>query len=175
MSNSYVFSNFGGRQPNSTAYVKNFVDGSPIGLWQAVNYNLPDGTTVGAIIPTLNTNQNVVVPGNLYVEGSIINPSDIYLKTNIQDINDELTNKIMNLKPSEFILKNDVSKKKHYGFIAQDFEKELPELVSIKPDKNVANLKSINYLEMIPLLVSKLQLMQIEIDELKKEIQKQKE
>ena len=46
-------------------------------------------------------------------------------------------------------------------------EKEFPELVSIKPDKNLANIKAINYLEIIPLLVNKIQLMQKEIDELK--------
>ncbi len=51
-----------------------------------------------------------------------------------------------------------------------DFEKEFPELVSIKPDKNLANIKAINYLEIIPLLVNKIQIMQKEIDELKEKM-----
>jgi hypothetical protein len=58
----------------------------------------------------------------------------------------------------------------HYGFIAQDFEKEYPELVTIKPDKTKQNIKAINYLEIIPLLVSKIQIMQKEIDELREEL-----
>ena len=62
----------------------------------------------------------------------------------------------------------------HYGFIAQDFEKEFPELISVKPDNNMANIKAINYLEIIPLLVSKIQMMQTEIDELKIQIKKLK-
>ena len=76
----------------------------------------------------------------------------------------------MNLKTSEFTFKSDPSKQIHYGFIAQDFELEYPELVFKKPDKNMNNMKAINYLEIIPLLVNKIQLMQKELDELKDKI-----
>ena len=68
---------------------------------------------------------------------------------------------------SQFTFNDDPLKNTHYGFIAQDFENDFPELVSIKPDKNLANIKAINYLEIIPLLVNKIQIMQKEIDELK--------
>jgi hypothetical protein len=76
----------------------------------------------------------------------------------------------MNLKPSKFTFKNDTSNQIHYGFIAQDFNIEYPELVFIKPDKELNNIKAINYLEIIPLLVSKIQHMQNEIDELKSKV-----
>jgi hypothetical protein len=40
----------------------------------------------------------------------------------------------------------------------------------VKPDNKYNNLKAINYLEIIPLLVDKIQMMQKEIDELKTHI-----
>ena len=49
-----------------------------------------------------------------------------------------------------------------------------PELVTIKPDKK-ENIKAINYLEILPLLVGKIQKMQNEIDELKNKLQGQQE
>ena len=164
MSDYYVFSNYGGKQPNSTAYVKNFVPGNPTNLWQATNYPQENGTVTGVITTTSSAVTNVLIRGDLFVNGNIINPSDITLKDNIIDISNELTNKLMKIKPMKFTFKDDKFKKIHYGFIAQDFEKEIPDLVSIKPDKTRPNIKSINYLEIIPLLVSKIQLMQKEID-----------
>jgi hypothetical protein len=160
--------NYGGRQPNNTAYIKNFVLGTPSALWVTVEYPTSNGIIVGALTPSSKTNDNVVIPGDLYVNGSIINPSDAYLKDNINDIDISFSNKLLNLKPSEFTFKADKTQKKHYGFIAQDFEKEFPELVASKPDRNIKDLKSINYLEIIPLLVCKIQDMQKEIDQLKK-------
>ena len=59
-----------------------------------------------------------------------------------------------------------------YGFIAQDFEVLFPELVSTKPGKP-EKVKAINYLEIIPLLVGKMQKMQNEIDELRGLLQNQ--
>jgi hypothetical protein len=163
-----VNANYGGKIADSTAYIKQFNYGNQVTLWTGFSYF--DGVNV---IPTITPNaniDNVYIPGNLYVNGSIINPSDIYLKQNIAEINCESANKIMNLKANQFTFKNDSTSHLHYGFIAQDFEKEFPELVSIKPDKKLANIKAINYLEIIPLLVSKIQIMQKEIDELKSEI-----
>ena len=77
----------------------------------------------------------------------------------------------MNLKPNSFMFNDDSSNRIHYGFIAQDLENEYPELVQNKPNKMYTNnLKSVNYLEIIPLLVHKIQLMQKEIDELKETV-----
>ena len=52
---------------------------------------------------------------------------------------------------------------KHFGFIAQDVEKEFPSLVSTDNE----GMKSINYLEMIPLLLHKINDLERKIDELK--------
>lgn len=163
--------NYNGRQPNNTAYIKTFVRNNPSQLWKVSTYT--DTNINHVLTPTSVNYNNVYIPGNLYVDGSIINPSDIHLKENIEEIDIVKTNKIMNLKSSQFTFKSDSSHKIHYGFIAQDFENEFPELVSIKPDNNMKNIKAINYLEIIPLLVDKIQLMQKEIDELKNKLNNQ--
>lgn len=161
-------SNYNGRQPNNTSYIKNFVYGVPASLWKAILYTTTNGTVKSVLTPSLSKNENLYIPGDLFVDGSIVSPSDSRLKHNIQTLNEETTNKILQLKPTSFEFIYDKNKKQHYGFIANDFEKEYPELIEIKPDKNKQNIKSINYLELIPLLVNKIQIMQNEIDDLKK-------
>jgi hypothetical protein len=59
-----------------------------------------------------------------------------------------------------------MKKTSHYGFLAQDVEKLYPTLVN----DNVLGYKTVNYIEFIPLLVSKIQDMQNEIDKLKAEL-----
>ena len=72
---------------------------------------------------------------------------------------------LFNLEPKKYNYKKDVSNQPHFGFIAQDVEKIYPELVSEK-----AGYKTINYIELIPILVSKMKTMQDEINELKEKI-----
>ena len=165
--------NYGGRQPNDTAYVKYFQPGTPSDLWTTTFYTY-NGSKQQVITPASSNYNNVYIPGNLFVDGSIVSPSDINLKENIVDISTELSDNIMNLKPIQYTFKSDVKKDKqiHYGFIAQDFEELFPELVTIKPGKP-GNIKAINYLEIIPLLVGKMQKMQNEIDELRGLLQNQ--
>ena len=165
--------NYGGRQPNNTAYVKYFIPGSPSNLWTTSKYKY-NGSKEHVITPSDNNYDNLYIPGNLFVDGSIVSPSDITLKENIVEISEDLSDNIMSLKPIQYTFKSDIKKDKqiHYGFIAQDFETFFPELVTIKPDKK-ENIKAINYLEILPLLVGKIQKMQNEIDELKNQLQGQ--
>jgi hypothetical protein len=163
--------NYNGRQPNNSSYIKNFVFGQPPSLWKAINYLNPSGTITQVITPSSNLFKDVYLPGNLYIDGNIINPSDIILKENISEVDESVTNKLLNLNVKSFTYKKDSEHQIHYGFIAQEFEKEYDELVTIKPDINYKNIKAINYLEIIPLLVSKIQMMQKEIDSLKGRIE----
>ena len=167
--------NYGGRQPNETAYIKNFNDGSNPTLWTLKKYNYK-GATKLVIIPASARANSVYIPGDLFVDGSIVNPSDINLKDNIVEISSELTDNLINLKPVQYTYKSDNALKEdkqiHYGFIAQELETVFPELVVTKPDiSNSDQIKAINYLEIIPLLVGKLQKMQTEIDNLKIQLQ----
>ena len=162
--------NYNGRQPNNTAYIKNFIEEPQINLWTVSSYQKMDGSIKSVITPSSKKYDSLYIPGDLFVDGTIFNPSDINLKKNINLIQVDTSDKLMNLKPSSFILKNDTFNHIHYGFIAQDLENEYPELVENKPNKMYNNIKSVNYLEIIPLLVHKIQLMQKEIDELKETV-----
>ena len=159
--------NYNGKQPNNTSYIKNFVPGTSPNIWQVLKYNPVTGENTGIITPTSTINKDLYITGNLYVNESIINPSDRNLKKNIIEISDVQANNILNLKPSEFVFKLTPSIK-HYGFIAQEVETYYPELVFERPSiRGQPKVKSINYLEIIPLLVKKIQLMQDEINSLK--------
>jgi hypothetical protein len=160
-----VGANYNGRQPNNTAYIKTFVPGVTTSLWKTITYT--SDPIVNAITPSSSKIDNLYIPGDLYVDGNIISPSDAYLKDNIEDLVKEHSINLMNLRATKFTFKSDINKKIHYGFIVQEFEKYFPELVVSKIDKDVVNLKAINYLELVPLLVYQMQNMQKEIDELK--------
>ena len=87
--------------------------------------------------------------------------SDIQLKKNIEDLNDNHLDKLDKLLPKSYNFKND--NVKHFGFIAQDVEKEFPNLVSTDNE----GMKSVDYLEMIPLLLHKINDLERKLDELK--------
>jgi hypothetical protein len=162
--------NYNGKQPDNTAYIKNFVYGTPAVLWKVMTYQQSNGTKDSVIAPSSTKFESLYIPGDLFVDGSIINPSDVNLKKNIELLDIEISDKLMKLKPSSFEFKDDPSNHIHYGFIANEFENEYPELVQTKPDQKYSKIKSINYLEIIPLLVHKIQQMQQEINELKSKI-----
>jgi hypothetical protein len=52
----------------------------------------------------------------------------------------------------------------HFGFIAQEVEKVFPNLVNMDVD----GMKSVNYLEMIPLLLHKINYLERKLEEIKK-------
>ncbi len=87
--------------------------------------------------------------------------SDIRLKNTIEELGDNDLDKLNKLVPKSYNFKNDNIK--HFGFIAQEVEKIFPNLVSTDND----GMKSINYLEMIPLLLHKINHLERKIDELK--------
>jgi hypothetical protein len=160
MSNLFsTVSNYSGRQPDNVQNIKQFVTTiSNQAIW--VYKKLTTGMTV--ITPGDQT-KNVLIPHDLYVNGSLFNPSDAILKTNTVHLTSEKNKTVLDLCPVEFEYKNEQNKKKHYGLIAQDVEKIYPELVS----SNIMGYKTVNYLELIPIMLSRMQSMQEEIDDLK--------
>ena len=64
--------------------------------------------------------------------------SDERVKTDIEPITDGL-NKVMKLQPKKFNVLNDKNKKFQYGFISQDIEKEMPEII-YKENHYIANV-----------------------------------
>jgi len=159
---SATINNYGGKYPNNTQNVKQFYTGTPGQIWtfkpNAVTVN---GVVNNIILPTTKT--DVLIQKDLIVEGAILNPSDITLKKNVKEL---VNNEILNLNPVEFNFKSDESQKKHFGFIAQEMEKIFPDLVS----KEEFGYKTVNYIELIPLMLSKMKQMQTEIDSLKEKL-----
>jgi hypothetical protein len=168
MSNLFsTVANYSGRQPDNVQNIKQFVTNiSNQVTW--VYKKLTNGITV--ITPGDQT-KNVLIPLDLYVNGSLFNPSDENLKTNTSNLSFDKTNSLLNLNPVEFEYKRDCRKKKHFGLIAQDVEKIFPEIVS----SDVMGYKTVNYLELIPIILSKMRSMQEEINELKKDSYKKKD
>ena len=159
--------NYNGKQANNTSYVKNFVYGIPANLWKALTYTKADGNVVGVITTTSPQYENVYIKGDLFVDGNIVSPSDINIKENLKPIDTDKTNKLLELKAFEYSFKDDLNAGRHFGFMAQDIEKVYPELVQNKPTELTKEIKSVNYLELIPILINKIQMMQEEINELK--------
>jgi hypothetical protein len=156
--------NYSGRQGDNTQNIKQFVT-SAVGIVNWI-YKTIAGSTTQVITPYDQT-KTVMIPKDLLVLGSINNPSDITLKDNIESINNDDFNK---LNPVSFTFKDDEKNKKHYGFIAQELETLYPELVT----NTELGFKSVNYIEMIPILLSQMKNMQMEIDKLKEDIREMK-
>ena len=153
---------FGGRSGNTSAYVKYYNGRGDKGdakwVFQSV-LNQPSNT----IVPG-NNQVDVLIPKDLIVQGKLINPSiittsDINAKEQVSLLDKNVGETILDIAPVTFQYKDDIEKKNHYGFIAQDFEEVLPELVNT--DRK--GVKGINLLELIPLLVLKIQDLQDQI------------
>lgn len=103
----------------------------------------------------------LIVGGSIHSsDGLIYTLSDERLKKNIKNIEDD---ELFTLNPIMFSYKNDTNNKTHFGLLAQNVEKTYPELV----ETTNTGYKSVNYQELIPLMLSKMKKMQHEIDELK--------
>ena len=118
----------------------------------------------GVIKPKNEYSTSNFVIGGIFEADEILMTSDKVFKSGIKDITKDEMEKLNKIAPKQYYLKTD-KEKVHYGFIAQDFEKIFPNLVMYKQN---GKTKVVNYLEMIPLLLMKIQRMQHEIDELKK-------
>ena len=162
--------NYGGRQPDNTTYVKQFTSAPST----FVNWIYKTINGIKYITPA--TMNSVYLPKNLFVLGSIINPSDLVLKENINDLTDEFCDNILELNPKKYNFKNDDVKKERYGIIAQELEEYFPELITNTgfedTNNNIQSIKSVNYLELIPIMIVKMKNMQKEIDELKIHLEK---
>ena len=143
--------------------------------------NTYNSLSIGSSITSTPSTLSVYMPKDLYVAGiiygTVVAPSDIYIKENIRNLSLEVDfNKLLSLQPKQYTYKDDIEHKIHYGLIAQDVEQVYPELVySIKGDNTLSEeepskLKSVNYVEMVPLLLLKIQDLQKQIDELNERV-----
>ena len=164
MSGISVISNYGGRQANNTSYIKQFstaVTGYAYWIYKTID---------GIKYITPSTSDNVYLPKDLTVIGTINNPSDIVLKENISDLTNDFCDNILKLTPKKYNFINDENKKERYGMIAQELEEFFPklvtnsEIINEEADTDI-KIKTVNYLELIPIMIAKMKVMQNEIDE----------
>jgi len=126
------------------------------------------------------------VNGDFYAT-SITQTSDARFKTNIKPIREDVLYQISALRPveynwqqiektitedtitikEEYFSKDTDFDRKHYGFIAQEVKELFPDLVTEDED----GFLSMNYIEIIPLLVQAVQIQQMQIVELQQQIQ----
>lgn len=159
--------NYNGRQPDNIQSVKQFTSITPsIVLWMYKKI-----TNTMFITPS-DQGTNVFIPKDLYVAGSLNSTSDASIKENVVPISQADCDKVLNLKPKQYNFIDDENKKKHYGLIAQEVEETYPLLVSdfdnIDDENNFYTIKTVNYMELIPIMICKMQKMQDQIDELKR-------
>jgi len=114
----------------------------------------------------------------LYVNGEIEAKTDIYaqtfnassdirLKNNVESIENPLS-KISKIQGVEYVLNSDTTNKRQIGFIAQDIEKIIPEVVYT--DNSEEAYKSISYGNLTALLVEGIKELQKEVNSLREEI-----
>jgi len=162
-----TIANYGGKLSNNSTDVKQFVLSPQSGVvdWVLKNIN---NTTSKFITPSIDNN---VYINNLTADTITVtnfnNISDVSLKENIFNIEKSEYDKILNVVPKKYNFINDENKKLHFGLIAQEFESFFPELVNCKESDNI---KTINYLELIPILIGKIHDLQEQINELKEKI-----
>lgn len=163
------------------AHTGHYIDLSSIGLGlkygvRSVIASLAGGTHYGiysAVTKAGATNYAGYFLGNVYVSGTFSNPSDRNLKENIQNTT-SVIDKIKQVEVKDYLFKKELSEKyglpknQQTGFIAQDFQNLFPNLVkddvlhlgtteekpTQEPDMNI---KTINYIGMIPILTKAIQ------------------
>ena len=161
MYNNIIMSNYGGKVPDYQQNVKQFF-GSTVDSWIYKKIN-------NLIVLTPTTNKPVYINNDLTVTGTItagniVTPSDVRLKENIEDIDKHTSDDLFTLNPIHFTFKHDVTKKTHYGVLAQDIEQIYPNLVE---ENNTIGYKTVNYQQLIPIMIAKMKCMQTQINELR--------
>jgi hypothetical protein len=102
--------------------------------------------------------------GNLTLQGKYINTSDRRLKENIKNISQNDKDKVLQLVPKTYNMIDDDKKSKRYGLIAQEVEELYPELVNTNETNGI---KSMNYIELIPLLLEQIKELKKSVEQIK--------
>ena len=128
----------------------------------------------------------LTINGSGLASGGMWQNSDQKLKQNVVELSSAMAI-IKQLKPKTYYFKTtqypqlNLPTKKQYGFIAQEMEKVLPDLVNTsaqavrmdtKGKAQMEDIKAVNYPELIPVLTQAIKEQQNEIDELKQMVEK---
>ena len=98
---------------------------------------------------------------------SFTGTSDERLKKNIEEIGDESNEKVKQLRPVTYQWKHQTHNKSQAGFIAQEVEKVLPELVKENDSVDGSSYKGVSSDDLIPYLVKYVQKLRKKLEILK--------
>lgn len=143
-----------------------------VGVFGGIN-SLPTGLPASAKYAGLFKG-TTKVDGTLLATTFVLDGDTLNIQ-NIRSLTRNTSNSITQLRPVSYSFKSDSTLQydeklqremegTHYGFIAQDVQKILPELVYEREGE-----LSVNYIEMIPLLLQEIQRLSAEVEELKKQ------
>ena len=149
------FTNYGPTNSNNTA------DGFEI---MRLKGGATQQVTIGT--PTPNGTNKLTVNGSIAATAFNVS-SDRRLKTNIKSLQYGLK-EVLALDPVSYNWKKTPTVNKQIGLIAQEAKKTIPEIVS---GNEQTGTLSINYTELIPVLINAIKEQQKQIDGLKKDIQ----
>ena len=122
--------------------------------------------TSGIAVTIGHTTSTVTIGDNLTVTDTLTELSQREMKTNIEPIENILP-AVLQLQGVSFDWKKDKNEKNHYGLIAEDVEKILPNLVSHDEE---GKAQGIQYSKMTAVLLEAIKEQQIQIDELKSKL-----
>ncbi|NNE27939.1 MAG: tail fiber domain-containing protein [Saprospiraceae bacterium] len=160
--NIYANDNFGDIEINAGSDV-DIEAGSIIRFWNNNELTMIMNGSGQIGIGTSNPQFDLQLDGNMDITGELTAASDEKLKKNITPLTNA-SSLIAKLNPVSYLFRTDefptkyFSKREKLGLIAQELETVLPNLVSnagTVVDKNGAEIeiKSVNYIELIPLLI----------------------
>ena len=161
-----------------------FINDSNNKFWQGFDINDASapyytwfhGSGTGGTIDTYKS-MKFEQSGVLRVDGSIVQTSDARLKENIRKLETPLK-KVCSLKGIKFDWKNEKNNKNIIGFIAQEVEKIIPEVVKTSDaladgkegSPPVDNPKSVGYAELVPYLVEAIKELTAKVGDLEKRL-----
>ncbi|NND31679.1 MAG: tail fiber domain-containing protein [Saprospiraceae bacterium] len=110
---------------------------------------------------------NLDVAGDVHITGELTVDSDVRLKEEINPLNGSLGN-VLKIKPVSYLYKYEefedlqLPQRRKMGLIAQQLENIYPNLITegstvLDKDGNTLKVKSVNYLELIPVLTGAIQ------------------
>ena len=148
------------------------VDGSANNYGAYTTFTNNDATAYFNVGKSASNVFNIVDKNNVGVYmasdgNSMTSTSDERLKTDIESLDDP-TEKLMQLKPCTYKWKTQEDDKKHVGFIAQEVEEVMPELVNETTYPNGGSYKGVAMSDLIPYLIKSIQERQLKIDDLKR-------
>ncbi len=174
--------------PNTNRGIEAYANGNGVNAYNTAVFASAEGhsgaNNRGLLASASNGGDGIFCLGNGVYTGTWTQSSDFCLKEDIQPLGNSLQI-IKQLQPASYHYKTNDAKYKsmnlatglHYGLIAQELEKIVPALVKdnlhYSPvDNNVEhfNFKSVNYIEMIPLLIKGMQEQQAIIENLQQQI-----